>query len=110
MGGGGWIYVRQWHAFDLCFTRLKITLSILEDGINVEYNYMFPIKQIFDSVTSFRFDKTVYQLQFFDSLGISLTSSGHAFKSLNSAARTFYTNLFTHMIYCAWQIQKNTQP
>ena len=52
--GEGWIYVREWHTFDLCFSRLEIILFILEGGINFVYNYMFPIKQIFDCVTSFR--------------------------------------------------------
>ena len=46
--------VREWHIFDLCFTRLEITLFILEGCIKFVYNYMFSIKQIFDFVTSFR--------------------------------------------------------
>ena len=41
--------VREWHTFDLCFTRF-----VLESCINFVYNYMFSIKQIFDFVTSFR--------------------------------------------------------
>ena len=46
--------VREWHIFDLCFTRLEITLFILEGCIKFVYNYLFSIKQIFDFVTSFR--------------------------------------------------------
>ena len=46
--------LREWHIFDLCFTRLEITLFILEGCIKFVYNYMFSIKQIFDFVTSFR--------------------------------------------------------
>jgi len=46
--------VREWHIFDLCFTRLEITLFTLEGCIKFVYNYLFSIKQIFDFVTSFR--------------------------------------------------------